>query len=187
MPGAQAVSPLALAWQHTEVYWWKTAAALVHHPLAILACAAVPAAGRCYVLLCGPRLRRGSMAALELLVTLWRVMLCAVAVWAACSGRELGALSARIGAIVAWQEALENVGVYLAHHLRAVLWEILFFGVALLVADRIVRWLAAAMARSVDWLRQPANQQAALSVWRNLIVFPVVLIYLVEMARPALR
>jgi hypothetical protein len=187
MPPVHAVSPLALAWRHTKVFWWQTATAFVRHPLAILACAAIPAAERCYVLLHGKRLSRGPMAALELLVTLWRVILCAVVVWAACSGREQRALVAQIGVMAAWQFALQNIGAYIAYHLRTVLWEILFFALALLLASRMVRWLVIALARSGDWLRERARQEAALSLWRNLILFPVMLIYLVEMARPTLR
>jgi hypothetical protein len=182
-----AVSPLALAWRHTEVFWWQTAVTFLRHPLAILACAAIPAAERWYVLMHGKNLSRGPMAGLELLVTVWRVMLCVVAVWAACSGREQRALAEQVGAMATWQLALANVGRYLAHHLRTVLWEILFLAVATLLAGRVVHWLVSALARTMEWLRDPVRQQAALSVWRNLILFPFVLIYLVEMARPTLR
>lgn len=139
------------------------------------------------VLLHGSRLTRSAMATLELLVTVWRVVLCAVVVWAACSGRELHALTVQMGAMAAWQAALENVGAYLAHRVRAVLWEILFFAVAILLAERIARWLVLALSRAVEWLREASHRKAALSVWRNLILFPFALIYLVEMARPALR
>jgi hypothetical protein len=182
-----AVSPLALAWRHTEAFWGQTAVTFVRHPLAILACAAVPAAERCYVLLRGKDLNRGKMAALELLATVCRVLLCAVAVWAACSGREQQALAAHMGTMATWQIYLENVGIYVAHHLRTVLWEFLFLVLAVLLAGRIVRWLVAALAHGAGWMKEPAHRQAALSVWRNLIVFPFVLIYLVEMARPTLR
>jgi hypothetical protein len=184
---AQVVSPLALAWRHTGVFWSQTTAAYARHPLAILACAAIPAAERCYVLLHGARLRRGPMAGLELLVTLWRVALCAVAVWAACSGRELRVLTAQMGAMAAWQLALENVGAYLAHHLRAILWEFVFFAAALFLAGKLASGLVAALARRVTWLRNPVHRKVVLSVWLNLVVFPAALICLVEMARPALR
>jgi hypothetical protein len=127
------------------------------------------------------------MAALEFLVTLWRVMLCTVAVWAACTGREFQVLTARMGAMAAWQVALEIAGRYLALHLRAVLWEFAFFALALLLAESIVRRLVSALARRIEWLRNPLHRQAVLSVWLNLIFFPVALIYLVEMARPGLR
>jgi hypothetical protein len=186
-PAMHAASPLALAWRHTEVFCWQTASTFAHHPLAILACAAIPAAERFYVLLYGTRLSRGPMAALELLATLWRVILCAVVVWAACSGREERALAAQIGVMAAWQISLVNVGAYLAHHLRTVLWEILFVAVALLLATILAHWLVTALARSVNWLRERARQEAALSVWRNLILIPLLLVYLVEMARPTLR
>jgi hypothetical protein len=186
-PGPQAVSPLAAAWRHTGVFWAQTAATLARHPLAIFVCAAIPAAERGYVLLHGRRLSRGPLAALEFLVTLWRVMLCAVAVWAACTGREFQVLTARMGAVAAWQVALEIAGKYLALHLRAVLWEFVFFALALLLADGAVRWLVSALSRRVEWLRDRVRRQAALSVWRNLVLIPVALIYLVEMARPGLR
>jgi hypothetical protein len=187
IPEAPNLSPLALAWRHTGVFWSQTAATLARHPVAMLACAAVPAAGRCFVLLRGTGLNRGAMATMELLVTMWRAMLCAAAVWAACSGQELHVLAAQMGVGAAWQLALENVGAYLAHHIRALVWEVLFFVVALLLVDWIARWLARALAARIVWLRDPLHRKAALSVWRNLILLPVALIYLVEMARPALR
>lgn len=187
IPGAQAVSPLALAWRHTGVLWGQSLSTMARHPVAILACSALPAAERCYVKLHGTRLSRGSLAAMELLVTLWRVLLGAVAVWAACSGRELHALTAQMGAMAAWQLALENVGSYFAHRIRALLWEVLFFVVALLLMEGVVRWLVLASSRTMAWLRDGARQQALLSIWRNLILLPFALIYLVEMARPALR
>jgi hypothetical protein len=186
-PGAPVVSPLAVAWRHTGVFWSQTAAAFVRHPVAILACAAIPAIERCYVLLHGTRLSRGPMAALELLVTVWRVILCAVAVWAACSGRELRALTARMGATAAWQMTLENVGAYLSHQVRAVLLEIVFLALVLLLAERIACWVVGSLSRRVQWFREHTHRQAVLSLWRNLILFPVALIYLVEMVRPGLR
>lgn len=187
MLGAPFDSPLSLAWRQTGVFWSQTFHALARHPLPIFACAAVPAVERCFVLLHGTRLSRGSMAAMEFLVTLWRVMLCGVVVWAACSGREFQVLHAQMGALAAWQVALDHVGAYLAHRVRAVLWEILFFVVVAILAEGIVRWLVLAMARHVAWLREMSHQKATLSVWRNLILIPVVLIYLVEIVRPSLH
>jgi small-conductance mechanosensitive channel len=187
IPAAQTISPLSLAWRHTGIFWSQTATTLARHPVAILACASIPAVERWIVSMRGSRLSRGAIATLELLVTLWRVMLCVVVIWAACTGRELRELTAQMGAMAAWQVAIENVGVYLAHHIRAVLWELFFLAVALLLADRIARWLVLAFSRSVEWLREKSHRRAVLSVWRNLILFPIAVIYLVEMARPGLR
>jgi len=185
--GTQAVSPLALAWRQSGVHWSQAISAFARHLLPILACAAVPAVERCFVLLRGTRFSRGSLALLDLVVTLWRVLLCAVTVWAACSGRELHGLTAQMGAMAAWQVALEHVGVILAHRIRAILWELLFFTFALLLAEQIVRWLVQACSRSVAWLHEAVHRKAVLSVWRNLILLPLALLYLVEMIRPSLR
>jgi hypothetical protein len=187
IPVGPADSPLALAWRLTGVFWSQTLSTLGRHPLAIFGCAAIPAAERWYVLLHGKRLSRGPLAAMELVVTLFRVLLCAVAVWAACSGREIRVLTARVGAVAAWQVALDNLGAHSAHEIRAILWELLFLVVALLLAERMVRWLVPALSRKVKWLEDKRHQKAVLNVWRNLILLPFVLTYLVEMARPGLR
>jgi hypothetical protein len=183
----QPAPPLPLAWQHTGEFWTQTAAAFVHHPLAILLCAAVPAAERGYVLGRSRHLGRRQLALLELLVTLWRVFLCAVAVWVATTGNEWRLLSGRVGALAAWQVALNLFGSYLAHHLRMLLWELLFLAAALLLAILILRWLVRLVALWLVWLRDAHHQRAVRSVLGNLILFPFTLIYLVEMARPVLR
>ncbi|HEX4006985.1 MAG TPA: hypothetical protein VHX60_12490 [Acidobacteriaceae bacterium] len=183
----QTAPPLALAWQHTGEFWAQTGAAIAHHPFAILACAAVPAAERGYVLGQRQPPGRGQLALMEFVVTLWRIFLLAVAIWVACTGHEWNYLSSRVGAAGAWQVALGMLGVYFARHLRMLLWELLFLAVALLLGATILRWIVRAMAPGVAWLRDPHHQKAMRSVLRNLILAPVLVIYLVEMARPVFR
>jgi hypothetical protein len=183
----QTGSSLALAWHHTGDFWAQTGAAIAHHPVAILACAAVPAAERGYVLSQSKPLGRGQLALMELVVTLWRIFLCAVAIWVACTGHEWQYLSSRVGAVAAWQVALGMLGAYLAHHLRMLLWELVFLGAALLLGTLILRWTVRAMALGLAWLREAHHQKAMRSVLRNLILAPILVIYLVEMARPVFR
>lgn len=181
------LSPLAIAWQHTQEFWVQTLAVIGRHPVAVLICGVVPAAERAYVLVRGERFGRGVLALLEGLVMLWRILLCSVAVWAACSGQEWQALRAQVGAAAAWQVALGRLGFHLAHHLRMVLWELLFFFIGFLLFHQIVVWCVRAVAVRNQWLREPRHQRAVRSILRNLILAPMAVIYLVEMARPAFQ
>lgn len=184
---AHSESPLHLAWRHTGEFWTELAGVIVHHPVAILVCAAVPAVERGFAHLHPGMIDRGRLALLEMLITLWRVLLVIVAVWAATSGIEWQQLRNQSGAMAAWQIALSQVGAHLAHHIRMVLWELLFLVVALLVAYWIFVWCVRALSGSISWLRPVRHRQAALSIGRNLVFAPVLVIYLVEMARPVFQ
>lgn len=180
-------SPLELAWRHTAAVWAQTADAVARHPLALSVCAAVPAALRAYILLRGASMPRTRPAALEILVTLWRVLLVCIAVWAACSGREWRALRSQDGVVAAWQITFSRMGWHLAHQLRMVLWELLLFVVAFGLLYLILMRMVGALARVNAWLREPRHRLATETVLRNLIVLPLALIYLVEIARPAFQ
>lgn len=184
---ARPESPLALAWRHTGAFWVQTVLALAHHWLVVLVCAAVPAVERGYRMLRARSATRAQLALMDFLVTLWRVGLCVVAVWAATSGVEWRSLSTRVGVIAAWQFALEELGTYFAHHLRMLIWELLFFALAFWAAGKLLDALVRLTVRTGVWVRQAPYQQAAASVLRNLILVPLAVIYLVEMARPVFR
>lgn len=180
-------TPLMLAWRHTGAFWMQTGLALAHHWLAVLVCAAVPAVERGYRLLRARSATRAQLALMDFLVTLWRVGLCVVAIWAGTSGVEWRSLAARVGALAAWQFALEEMGSYFAHHLRMLIWELLFFAIAFWVAGKLLNALVSLIVRTGVWLRKAPYQQVAASVLRNLILVPLAVIYLVEMARPIFR
>lgn len=180
-------SPLALAWQHTGAFWVETALAVAHHWLVVLVCAAVPAVERGYRMLRARSATRGQLALMDFLVTVWRVGLCVVAIWAGTSGVEWHSLSARVGVVAAWQFALEELGSYFAHHLRMLIWELLFFALAFWAAGKLLDALVRLTIRTGIWVREAHYQQAAASVLRNLILVPLAVIYLVEMARPMFR
>lgn len=180
-------SPLTQAWRHTGAFWVQTGLALAHHWLIVLACAAVPAVERGYRMLRARSVSRSRLALMDFLVTLWRIGLCIVAIWAGTSGVEWRSLSARVGVVAAWQFALEELGSYFAHHLRMLIWEVLFFVLAFWAAAKLLDALVSATVRTGVWVRQAHYQQAAASVLRNLILVPLAVIYLVEMARPIFR
>ncbi len=187
MAGVSGTSPLALAWQHTELFWAQTWSVVERHPLAVLLCAAVPAALRGYILLRRPSVPRTRLALLELIVTLWRVLLLAVAIWAACSGREWRNLRTHVSAAAAWQIALSRLGWHLAHHLRMVLWQLLIFALGFAILYTLALWILKKLARKEPWLLDPRHQGAVESLLRNLVFVPLGIIYLVEMARPAFQ
>lgn len=177
------VSQLALAWRHTEVFWEQTGRTVAQHWLILLLCAAVPATVRAFLLLRPGSLQRGQLSLVELLVTLWRVLLCIIVVWAACSGSEWRQLSGRVGAVGAWQVSLGLVGMHAGHRLHSLVWELLFYVVAFLLADRLLRWGLQAASGGNAWLREPRHRHAMLSVLRNVILVPTAAIYLVEIGR----
>lgn len=180
-------SPLMLAWRHTGAFWVQTGLALAHHWFVILVCAAVPAVERGYRMLRVRSASRSHLALMDFVVTLWRIGLCVVAIWAGTSGREWHSLSARVGAAAAWQFSLEELGSYFAHHLRMLIWELVFFALAFWAAEKLLDALVSLIVRTGVWVRETNYQQAAASVLRNLILVPLAVIYLVEMARPIFR
>ncbi|HEY6445946.1 MAG TPA: hypothetical protein VIY53_05755 [Acidobacteriaceae bacterium] len=180
------VSPLALAWRHTEVFWAQTGRTLTQHWFVLLLCAAVPAAVRAFLLLRPGLLQRGQLSLVELLITLWRVLLCIVVVWAACRGSQWHQLASRVGAVGAWQVSLGLVGLHAGHRLHSLLWELVFYVLAFLIADRLLRWGLREAARADVWLRETRHRHAVVSVLWNLILVPTAAIYLVEIGRSLL-
>jgi hypothetical protein len=75
----------------------------------------------------------------------------------------------------------------MAHHLRMLMWEILLFAAAFLLVHKAIFFAVRALSRASAWLRDEQHQHVLRSVLRNLILAPVMLIYIVEMTRPVLR
>lgn len=186
-PAVRPEGPLTLAWRHTGAFWVQTGLALAHHWFVILVCAAVPAVERGYRMLRTRSASRSQLALMDFLVTLWRIGLCVVAIWAGTSGQEWRSLSARVGVAAAWQFSLEELGSYFAHHLRMLIWELVFFALAFWAAGKLLDAVVSLALRTGVWVRETNYQQAAASVLRNLILVPLAVIYLVEMARPIFR
>ena len=187
MTSSRTMSPLAVAWRHTGIFWSQTIVVIEHHPLAVLICAALPAVLRGYALMRGNSISRGRAASMDIVVTFWRVLLLGVAIWAACSGREWRVLRAQVGTAAAWQLALGQIGTQFAHHLRLILWELLFFVLAFILLHWALRRAVRALGQKNAWLRESRHRVAMDSVLRNLVLAPLIVIYLVEMVRPAFQ
>jgi hypothetical protein len=181
-------SSLAVAWRQSGIFCEQTGFAVAHHPLAILLCAAVPAIERGYVLAQTRTLPRLRLALLEAMVTLWRLLLCVVAIWMALSTEEWQRFSRHLGVMQSWELALQHLGAHLGNHLRVVLWEYAIFLAAFLLVNAAVSALVRALARGGNrWLQPAEHRRAMASVLRNLIVVPLAVIYLVETLRPMFR
>ncbi len=173
----------ATAWQNTGEFWEQTLLAVARHPLAVLGCSVVPAAERAYFLLESKPIKRWRLAALEAVLTVWRVLLLVVAVWVALSPAEWLALKQRVTNPDELQLSLQRTGAYLGKDLHVLLLELLFFVAAFLLLNFILVLVVRGLAKVIAALRSPIRQKALVSVLRNLLLVPLSLIYLVEIFR----
>lgn len=180
-------SSIGLAWQNTRLFWVLAFHTLVQHPLAIYLCAAITAAERAYV-----RLRRAhpvrhlELTALEFLALAARLLLVYFALNATLTSTEW--TNALFGAhpVGTIQYVGQQVAWHINHHLRIILWEMVFFAVWATLTERVCTLLPAWLARlGVPWLRPEARQAALGSVLRNFFLVPYALICLIEIFRPA--
>jgi len=170
------------AWQNSVQFWAQTGMAVARHPLVVLACAAVPAAERAYLLLHTEPIPRWSLTLLEGLLTVWRVLLCIGALWVVLSPERWQAFWSRFSDNDAMQKSLQHLGAYLGQHLHVVLWELVLFAAAFLLLNYALVWTGRGVAR-LGALRAADRQRAFVSVLRNLVLAPLALIYLVELAQ----
>jgi hypothetical protein len=181
----ESPSTLVVGWRQSGLFCKQTGLAVAHHPLAILFCAAVPAIERGYVLLQTGAIPRLRLAVLEAMVTLWRILLCVVALWVALSTEEWQRFSQHVCVMQSWELALQHLGSHLGHHLRVVLWEYALFLAAFVLVNVAVSAMVRSMAETGNgWLWPQDHRRAVISVLRNLIVVPLAVIYLVETLRP---
>ena len=168
------------AWQNSGAFWAETGMAVARHPLAVLACSAVPAAERAYLLLHTEPIPRWRLTLLEAVLTVWRVLLCVGALWVVLTPERWRAFWSRFSDNDAMQKSLQHLGAYLGQHLRVVLWELALFAAAFLLLNYALIWTARGLAR-LGALREADTQRAFVSVMRNLVLAPLALIYLVEL------
>jgi hypothetical protein len=169
------------AWRNSGEFWAQTGMAVARHPLLLLVCSAVPAAERAYTLLQTNPIPGWKLTLFEALVTLWRILLCAVAVWVTLSPERWAAFRLHFFDNVVLQRSLQRLGAYLGNHLHVVLWELVFFAASFLLLNFALVRTAKGLARQGGALHKAVRQKAFASALRNLVLAPLALIYLVEL------
>jgi hypothetical protein len=168
------------AWHNSGDFWAETWVAVMRHPLVVLACGAVPAAERAYLLLETRPIPRWRLTLLEAILTLWRVLICVAMVWVAVSPERWALLRSNFSGSTSAQMALQRMGTYLGDHLHVVLWELFLFAAAFLLLNYLLVLASRAMVPA-DLPGQRNRRRAFVSVLRNLVLVPLALIYLVEL------
>jgi hypothetical protein len=176
---------LAAAWQHSKLFWQQTLAAAGHHLQLLLAVSIIPAALRAYLILKAQPIGRWELNLAEALLTVWRILICAVAIWAVLTPREWQLFKLRIQDTDQLQFAMQKLGAYLGKALHILLWELLLFAVAFGLLHWAMSLIAAQLARSGARDRRVLRYKAICSFLRNLILAPLALIYMVAIMRQA--
>jgi hypothetical protein len=177
---------LAEAWQHSKEFWAQIGAAIAHHPALLFSLVLIPAILRGYFLLRTQPTPRWQLNLTEALLTIWRVILCIVAIWAILTPREWQSFRLRVRDLDQLQYAIQRLGAYLGHNLHLLLWELLIFAVIFWLLNALLSALARATSDARDTKRAISHRRAYSSVLRNLILGPLALLYLVAIVRQAL-
>lgn len=176
----------AQAWQHSKEFWVQIAAAIAHHPVLLLSLALVPAILRGYFLQRASPTPRWQLNLTEALLTVWRVLICVVAIWVILTPREWHSFRLRIQNLDQLEFAIQRLGGYLGRQLHVLLWELLIFAVIFWLLHALLSALAWVTADTRDTARAVSRRRASASILRNLVLGPLALLYLVAIVRQAL-
>ena len=174
---------LAAAWQHSKLFWHQTLAAAGHHLQLLLAVAIIPAALRTYLILKNRLIWRWELNLVEALLTIWRILICAVAIWVMLTPREWQTFTHQLQHIDQLQIAMQRLGAYLGNALHILLWELLLFALAFWLLHWVLWLIAGQLARPGASERRALRHKAISSFLRNLILGPLALIYMVAIMR----
>ncbi len=180
-----APSGFGVAWQQSAQFWTQTLATVVRHPLAILFCSAGLAAERAYLLLRSKPIRPWQFVLWEALLTVWRLLLCLVAVWAALTPHERLGLMRNLNNEAQLQYTLQRLGGFLGRELRVLVWELVLYLAAFFLLNMLLRLVMRLLAQMIALLGDVETRKAYVAIVRNLVLVPLALIYLVEMLRQA--
>jgi hypothetical protein len=175
----------AAAWQHSRLFWEQTLAAAGHHLQLLLAVSIIPAALRTYLILKAQPIGRWELNLAEALLTIWRILICAVAIWAVLTPREWQTFKLRLHHTDQIQIAMQRMGAYLGNLLHILLWELLLFALAFWLLHWALWLIAGQLARPGARERRALRRKAISSFLRNLILGPLALIYMVAIMRQA--
>jgi hypothetical protein len=177
---------LSAAWHASKVLWQQTLAAAFHHLPLLAGVAAAPAAIRSFLILESRPLRAWELNLAEAILTLWRVLICATAIWVTLTPREWAAFEQRLRHPDQFQMAVQHLGAHLGSALHLLAWEMVLLAFALWVIHVLLSLLADRLALRGDEDRHILRYKAWSSVLRNLILAPLALIYLASLAKDAL-
>jgi hypothetical protein len=173
------------AWRLTGTFWLQSLAAFARHPGLVLLYAVPAAAARAWVLLRTRPVPAWWIPCLDALLILWRLLMCAVALWIVLTPPQIATLRATLTSNSLLQSKLDGLGVTVGRQLRLLSWEIALYVVAFL----LLNWLLTLIARLCIGARKIAperkkNQRVALAaILRNLLLVPLALIYVAVVIR----
>lgn len=178
-------SALAVAWQMSGVFLTQTLIAFAQHPGIVLLYAAPPATERAWVLLRSKPIPAWWLPSMEGLVAIWRLLLCAVALWVVLTPVQIAFLRGALTSSATFQAALDTFSENVNKGPDPLLWELAFF----LAVFFLLNWLLSLIAHF--WIEAPdleqerrENQRLALAaVARNLLLIPLALIYVAVVVR----
>jgi hypothetical protein len=176
----------AEAWQHSKEFWVQIGAAIAHHPVLLLSLALIPAILRGYFLLRTQPTPRWQLNLTEALLTVWRVLICIVAIWTILTPREWRSFRFCVRDLDQLQYAIQRLGAYLGRNLHLLLWELLIFAVIFWLLNTLLSALARVTSDSRETKRAISHRRAYASVLRNLFLGPLALLYLVAIIRQVL-
>lgn len=161
------------------MFWRQTLTAFARHPGIVLLYAAPVATERAWLMLRTKADPAWWLPSLEALSVIWRLMMCAVAVWLVLTPSQWATMKASLTDNALLQTKLDGLGETVGRQLWLLMWEVVLF----VAAFALLIWMVSIMARL--WVRdlemdaeQKKHQRMAVgAVARNLFLFPLALIY----------
>jgi len=159
--------------------------AFAQHPGIVLLYAAPPATARAWLLLRTKPVPAWWLPSLETLIAVWRLLMCAVAVWVVLTPEQLASLQHTFTSNALVQNMLDALGERFGQQLWLLFWETAIY----LAAFLLLNWLLSRMARlwvqglDIDREHKLHQRQAMAAVARNLFLVPLAMIYAVVVIR----
>lgn len=176
------------AWQMSAAFWKQTFAAFLSHPGIILLYATPVALERAWAVLRNRPIPAVSLAWLEAFVNLWRLLLCAVAVWVVVTPAEAAYLLKILQSNSLIQATIDSLSQSVNDHFWLLAWELGFCLAACFVLNFLLSGFARlwVMGQDVAPEERKNRRIAVTAVARNLILVPLALIYVVIVVRQVL-
>lgn len=185
MAFVESSSAFVEAWKLSGQFLVQTLTAFAHHPGIILLYAAPPATERAWVLLRTKPVPAWWLPSFEALIILWRLVMLGIAIWIVLPPPEMVRLQKAFESNAVIQEKLDHLGANLGKHLRQLTWEIIFFAIVFFLVIWLFNRGARLWMQGLDLPRElKDNQRMALAVVaRNLLLYPIALMYAVVLVR----